>query len=53
MRPLLSLALVLLAALPVRAQLDDRLRLGGSYQFYAGLRLAESPELLTVRNRAE
>ena len=52
-RALLALLLALLAAAPVRAQLDDRLGLGGSYQFYAGLRLAESPDFLTVRNRAE
>ncbi len=54
MRPwLLVLALAALAAAPARAQLGDRLRLGGSYSFYAGLRLADPPAFLTARNRAE
>ncbi len=48
-----ALLLAALAVLPARAQLDDRLSLGGSYQLYAGLRLAETPDFLTVRNRAE
>lgn len=45
--------LALSLAAPVRAQLDERLRLGGSYQFYTGLRLDEAPDVLTARNRAE
>ena len=53
MRLLLSLALVLLAAAPVRAQLDERLRIGGQYEFYSGLRVGAAPDLLTARNRAE
>lgn len=53
MRYLVLALLGLLAAAPVRAQLDERLRLGGSYQFYSGLRLDAAPDFLTVRNRAE
>jgi hypothetical protein len=52
-RPFLVLVLALFAAVPARAQLDDRLRLGGSYQFYTGLRLDASPDFLTARNRSE
>lgn len=40
-------------AVPAYAQLDERLRLGGSYQLYAGLRLAETPDVLVARNRAD
>ncbi len=54
MRSLLSaLLLTLLATAPALAQFDDRLSLGGSYEFYSGLRLADAPDFLTVRNRAE
>ncbi len=55
-RPPLLLAAFCIAlgsALPARAQLDDRLRLGGSYELYTGLRLDASPDVLAARNRAE
>ncbi len=53
MRLLFSALVALLVALPARAQPDDRLSLGGSYEFYSGLRLDASPDLLTARNRAD
>ena len=49
----LAVLVLLGLALPARAQLDDRLRLGGSYQLYTGLRIDADPDFLTVRNRAE
>jgi hypothetical protein len=52
-RALLPALLALLAVSPALAQLDSRLGLGGSYEFYSGLRLDREPDLLTVRNRAE
>lgn len=53
MRLFLAALAVLLTALPARAQLDDRLSLGGAYEFYGGLRLDASPDVLTARNRAD
>lgn len=53
MRLLLPVLLALLAASSTRAQLDQRLGLGGSYEFYTGLRVDREPDLLTARNRAE
>lgn len=52
-RCLLVLSLAALTACSATAQPDDRLSLGGSYQLYAGLRTADAPDFLTVRNRAE
>ena len=53
MRRAFLLWLVASLAVPAYAQLDERLRLGGSYQLYAGLRLAETPDVLVARTRAD
>ena len=53
MRALAPLLLLLVLAAPARAQLDERLSLGGSYQLYTALRTDADPDFLTVRNRAE
>jgi hypothetical protein len=52
-RFLLPALVAFLLALPARAQLDDRLTLGGAYELYTGLRVDSSPDVLTARNRAD